>query len=189
MANYGLCGLSWSSFMVLFSHLLPYCSICSIVASYRHFSRNRSKFIWYCFTGLEIPALFSAITYQGRKGSDFQNTQKIVFLKVVLIYFSLWGKKILEQLSRPRYFQVLKFYALFSVLNRWEQGREISKPGKNRSLESSSNIFFPLAFPFTETSHSRNFIGNTLRWRSLISFGLDSVLISFWRLVFPMCTP
>ena len=31
------------------------------------------------------------------------------------------------------------------MLNRWEKGRKISKPGKNRGLESCSNIFFPLA--------------------------------------------
>ena len=99
-------------------------------------------------------------------------------------------KNILEQIPRPRFFRVLKFPAIFSICLARRKEREISKPGKNRGLESSSNIFFPLAFPFTETSHSRNFIGNTyLRWRSLISFGLDSVLISFWRLVFPMCTP
>ena len=53
-------------------------------------------------------------------------------------------KKILEQLSRPRFLRVSKFPALFSLLNRWKKGREISKPGKDRGLESCSNIFFPL---------------------------------------------
>ena len=42
------------------------------------------------------------------------------------------------------FFRVLKFPALFFVLNKWEKGREISKAGKNRGLESCSNIFFPL---------------------------------------------
>ena len=45
------------------------------------------------------------------------------------------------------FFRVLKFPAHFSVLNRWEKGREISKPGKNRGLESCTSIFFPLAQP------------------------------------------
>ena len=56
------------------------------------------------------------------------------------------GKKMLEQLSRPRFFRVLKFPALIPTCLARRKAREISKPGKNRGLESYSKIFSPLGF-------------------------------------------
>ena len=54
------------------------------------------------------------------------------------------GKKILEQLSRPRFFPGFEISRAFSTCLARRKAREISKPGKNQVLESYSNIFFPL---------------------------------------------
>ena len=40
--------------------------------------------------------------------------------------------------------RILKFAALFSMLNRWEKGRENLKHGKTYGLGSYSNMFLPL---------------------------------------------
>ena len=51
----------------------------------------------------------------------------------------------LEQLSRPRFFPAFEISRSFLRAKQvGKKGREISKPGKNRGLESCSNIFFPL---------------------------------------------
>ena len=54
------------------------------------------------------------------------------------------GKKILEQLSRPRFFPAFEISRSFFRAKQEAKEREISKPGKNRGLERCSNIFFPL---------------------------------------------
>ena len=54
-------------------------------------------------------------------------------------------KKILEQLSRVRFFTGFKIHAFFSALLRSRKKRaEFSNPVKNRVPEGFSNIFFPL---------------------------------------------
>ena len=71
------------------------------------------------------------------------------------------GKKILEQLSRPRFFRVLKFPALIPTCLARRKGREISESGKNRGLESCSNIFLPLRYSLrtlrTQAKNEKNF--------------------------------
>ena len=54
------------------------------------------------------------------------------------------GKKILEQLSRPRFFPGFKISRPFfpTCLTRRKE-REISKAGKHPGLDMCSNIFFP----------------------------------------------
>ena len=61
-----------------------------------------------------------------------------------MIRFALRGKKILEQLSRPQFFPGFEISRPFSTCLAWRKEREISKTGKNRGLESYSNIFFLL---------------------------------------------
>ena len=56
----------------------------------------------------------------------------------------LKGTKYWNNFHDHVFFRILKFPAICSLLNRWEKGREISKPGKNRGLGSKSNISFPL---------------------------------------------
>ena len=64
---------------------------------------------------------------------------KLLLEKTILEFFSK-----LVSLEGNDFFRFLKFPALFSVLNRLGKGRKISKPGKNRGLETCSNIIFPL---------------------------------------------
>ena len=54
------------------------------------------------------------------------------------------GKNILEHLSRPRFLPGFEISRNFVRAIQVKKKREISKPGKNRGLESCSNIFFPL---------------------------------------------
>ena len=72
----------------------------------------------------------------------------------------LEGKKYYNNFQELDFFRFLKFPALFSVLDRWKKGRQISKPGKNRGLESCSNIFFPLAG--LDLAHIENLIYEVL---------------------------
>ena len=54
-------------------------------------------------------------------------------------------KKILEQLSRARFFTGFEIRAFFSAATKQgRKGREFQIPVKNRVLESFSNIFFTL---------------------------------------------
>ena len=54
-------------------------------------------------------------------------------------------KKILEQLSRTRFFTGFEFPTLFSLLRSRGKRAGFSNPVNNRVLESCSNIFFLLA--------------------------------------------
>ena len=57
-----------------------------------------------------------------------------------LVFIRARVKKILEQLSRTRFFTGFEIRALLAGKKR----ARISDPGKNRVLESFSNIFFTL---------------------------------------------
>ena len=61
----------------------------------------------------------------------------------------------LEQLSRPRFFPAFEISRPFSTCLARRKKWEISKPGKNRGLESFSNILFPLQKNIVHIRHKK----------------------------------
>ena len=115
-----------------------------------HFSRTHftTKLILRNVTGGKIKRRLKKLRALKRRKSRSKPNQSAKLAQChngseVKFWVYLEGKNI-RTAFKTTIFSGLKFPALFSVLNRWEKVREISKPGKNRGLESCSNIFIPL---------------------------------------------
>ena len=67
------------------------------------------------------------------------------------------GKNILEQLSRPRFFPGFEISRPFPHLFSTEKRAGNFKPGKNRDLESCSNIIFPSNQLFFSSTYDKFF--------------------------------